>query len=59
VRMETSKRIFRIFPELQKDIQEVDYWAPGYLVDLQNREFTTQALMAKVARNRLSADEEN
>jgi len=59
VRMETSKRIFRIFPELQKDMQEADYWVPGYLVDLQNREFTTQALMAKVARNRLSAGEEN
>lgn len=60
VRKETSRRIFHSFPELQKKkIQGVDYWAPGYLVDLQNQEFTTQALLAHVAKTRLSGDKEN
>jgi REP element-mobilizing transposase RayT len=58
IRIETSKKIFRFFPDLREDTQGGDYWAPGYLVDLQNREFTTQALMAHVASTRLNNDKE-
>jgi hypothetical protein len=58
MRMETSKRIFRTFSDLQNENQGGDYWAPGYLVDLQNREFTTQALMAHVDSSRLNTRKE-
>lgn len=49
VRQETSKRIFAKFPRLQGGIQ-LDYWSMGYLMDLENREFSTQALMAHLER---------
>ena len=53
VREKTSQRIFRVFPNLKEGATSPDFWAPGYLVDNQNREFSTQALMAHVAQNRL------
>lgn len=53
VREKTSQRIFRIFPNLREGATSPDFWAPGYLVDNQNRDFSTQALMAYVAQNRL------
>ena len=53
MREKTSQRIFRVFPNLRQGASSPDFWAPGYLVDSQNRDFSTQALMAYVARNRL------
>jgi REP element-mobilizing transposase RayT len=55
VRQQTSGRIFRVFPNLKADNASGDFWAPGYLVDTQDREFTTQALMIHLAANRLTA----
>ncbi len=54
VRQQTSGRIFRVFPNLKADNASGDFWAPGYLVDTQDREFTTQALMIHLAANRLT-----
>lgn len=54
IRRQTSSRIFRVFPNLKADNAGEDFWAPGYLVDTQDREFTTQALMVHLAANRLS-----
>ena len=54
VREKTSYSIFRVFPNLKEGADSPDFWAPGYLVDNQNRDFTTQALMAYVAQDRLS-----
>jgi REP element-mobilizing transposase RayT len=53
VRRWTSDRIFKDFPALQADPLEQDFWAPGYLVDTQNRDFPTQLLIARVSRNRV------
>lgn len=53
VREETSERIFHVFPDLQTGNQSRDYWAPGYLVDNQNRDFSTQALMTHISGGRL------
>ena len=55
VREQTSGWIFRVFPNLKTDNASGDFWAPGYLVDTQDREFTTQALMVHLAANRLDA----
>lgn len=55
VREKTSQRIFRVFPNLKQGASSPDFWAPGYLVDNQNRDFSTQALMAHVAQNRLGS----
>ena len=55
VRRQTSGRIFRVFPNLKADNPSGDFWAPGYLVDTQDRQFTTQALMVHLAANRLTA----
>lgn len=55
VRQQTSGRIFRVFPNLKADNASGDFWAPGYLVDTQDREFTTQALMIHLAANQLTA----
>lgn len=55
VRRETSERIFRVFPNLKAENHSGDFWAPGYLVDTQDREFTTQALMTHLAANRSAA----
>lgn len=52
VRQWTSQRIHKHFPALQADPVEHDFWAPGYLVDTQNRDFPTQVLIANVSRNR-------
>lgn len=54
VRRRTSERIFRIFPNLQAGSQTGDFWSPGYLVDRQNREFSTQVLIAHVTKSRLN-----
>ncbi len=43
VREKTSLWIFRMFPNLQDGADSTDFWAPGYLVDNQNRDFTTRA----------------
>ena len=56
VRAQTSSRIFRVFPNLKENIAGGDFWAPGYLVDTQDREFTTQALMVHLAANRLAGE---
>jgi REP element-mobilizing transposase RayT len=53
VRQHTSGRIFHVFPNLKTDNAGGDFWAPGYLVDTQDREFTTQALMIHLAAHRL------
>jgi len=57
VRRQTSVRIFRVFPNLKTENRAGDYWAPGYLVDTQNREFSTQALISHMAKSRLIAAE--
>jgi REP element-mobilizing transposase RayT len=49
VRMETSKCIIKAYPDLCQGGQQVDFWSPGYLMDMQNRSFSTQALMAQLA----------
>lgn len=54
VRRKTSERIFRVFPNLKADNPTGAFWAPGYLVDTQNRDFSTQALIAHVASHRLA-----
>ena len=54
VRQQTSGRIFRVFPNLKVDNDSGDFWTPGYLMDSQGREFTTQALMVHLAANRLA-----
>lgn len=56
IREKTSLRIFRVFPNLKEGADSSDFWAPGYLVDNQNRDFTTQALMARVAQDRLGGN---
>lgn len=53
VREKTSLLIFRFFPNLKEGADSPDFWSPGYLVDSQNRDFTTRALMAQVAQDRL------
>lgn len=53
VRGKTSHLIFKVFPNLREGADSPDFWAPGYLVDNQNRDFTTRALMAHVAQERL------
>ncbi|QRN82547.1 transposase [Chloroflexota bacterium] len=53
VREKTSLWIFRVFPNLKEGADSTDFWAPGYLVDNKNRDFTTRALMAQVAQDRL------
>ena len=55
VREQTSGWIFRVFPNLKAENASGDFWAPGYQVDTQDREFTTQALMVHLAANRLDA----
>ncbi len=59
IRKETSNRIINLFSEYKKEMDGVDYWAPGYLVDMHNREFTTQVLMAHIDHNRLNVKKEN
>jgi len=56
IRRETSKRIFRVFPHLDSGDATGDYWAPGYLVDTQNREYSTQALIAYVFKSQVKVE---
>ncbi len=53
IRTKLSQRIFRVYPNLKDGVTWEDFWAPGYLVDTQNRDYSTQALLAYVAKNRL------
>lgn len=53
VRRWTSSRIFNDFPAMHAEPKEQDFWAPGYLVDTQQRDFPTQLLIAYVSRNRV------
>ncbi len=53
VRKKISIRIFRVFPNMRDGAVSPDFWAPGYLVDNQNRDYSTQALLVHVAKNRL------
>ncbi len=52
VRERTSERIFRVFPNMKMGDQTKDFWSPGYLVDRQNQDFSTQVLIAHVAKGR-------
>jgi REP element-mobilizing transposase RayT len=54
VRARTSERIFRVFPNLQKGNPTRDFWSPGYLVDRQNQDFSTQILIAHFAKGKAS-----
>ncbi len=56
IRRQTSDRIFRDFPSLQVENQTGDYWSPSYLVDKENRYFSTQALMSFVSKTRFEDD---
>lgn len=56
MRQQTSDRIFRDFPSLQVENQAGDYWSPSYLVDKENRYFSTQALMSFVSKTRFEDD---
>lgn len=53
VRAKITQRIFRVYPNLREAESPDDFWAPGYLVDMQDRDFSTQALMSHIARGRL------
>ncbi len=50
IRQATSTRIFQSFPHLQSDPHVNDFWSPGDLVDTQNRNFSTQALVAHISK---------
>lgn len=52
VRKRTSERIFRIFPNLREGNPTSDFWSPGYLVDRENQDFSTQVLIAHMAPKR-------
>jgi REP element-mobilizing transposase RayT len=57
MRRQTSDRIFRDFPSLQVENQTGDYWSPSYLVDKENRYFSTQALMSFVSKTRFEDED--
>ncbi len=52
IRERSSERIFRILPNLQEGNPARDFWSPGYLVDRQNRDFSTQILVAHFSKGR-------
>jgi len=54
IRRETSQRIFNEFPNLQHGNPTEDFWSQSYLVDRENLDISTQALIAHVAKDRLS-----
>ncbi|MFW5713619.1 MAG: transposase [Brevefilum sp.] len=54
IRQRTSKCIFRIFPNMKDGNPTEDFWSPGYLVDRQNQDFSTQVLIAHVKPERNS-----
>jgi REP element-mobilizing transposase RayT len=56
VRARTSQRIFRVFPNLKAGNPTRDFWSQGYLVDRQNRDFSTQILIAHIAKGRKSGE---
>ncbi len=53
IRKETSERIFSFFPNLREGIGGEDFWASGYLVDRQNREFSPQDLLTQISKSRM------
>ena len=55
IRKRTSERIFRVFPNLKEGSPENDFWSPGYLVDRQNQDFSTQVLIAHLEPGRNTA----
>ena len=54
IRRETSQRIFDAFPNLRHGNPTEDFWSQSYLVDRENLEISTQALIAHVAKERLN-----
>jgi len=54
IRRETSQRIFDAFPNLKHGNPTEDFWSQSYLVDRENLEISTQALIAHVAKERLN-----
>jgi REP element-mobilizing transposase RayT len=52
VRKRTSERIFRVFPNMRDGNPTDDFWSPGYLVDGENQDFSTQVLIAHMAPKR-------
>ena len=58
VRKRTSERIFRVFPNLQEGNPTDDFWSPGYLVDRQNQDFSTQVLITHVKPDRHTDQED-
>lgn len=54
IRKQTSGRIFSTYPEYQKGSVSEDFWAPGYLVDTQNKAYSTSELLVIIAPNRLN-----
>jgi len=52
VRKRTSERIFRVFPNLREGNPVDDFWSPGYLVDRENQDFSTQVLIAHLEPTR-------
>ena len=56
IRSETSKKILREFPEFQQDGQARDFWSTGYLVDMKNREISSQAVLSHLSTSRLDRE---
>lgn len=54
IRKQTSERIFSAFPKLREALVSEDFWAPGYLVDNQQKEYSTQEVLAVIAPGRRS-----
>ncbi len=52
IRSWTSEKIFRLFPILAGGNATGDFWSPGYLVDVQSRDFSTQALFSRISNNK-------
>ena len=53
IRKRTSRRIFQVYPELHQGNSTDDFWSTGYLVDKENKDFSTQALISQVSSSRL------
>lgn len=53
IRTQTSDYIFTDFPGLRIENPSGDYWSPSYLMDKENRYFSTQSLMSFVSKTRM------
>jgi hypothetical protein len=51
IRTKTSERIYQLFPDLLLDSAQSDFWAPGYMVDPQNGDFSNWPLTAQNSKN--------